>query len=204
MPFMNRYSVAARRGHSAIITDVSLRPLIAVSLAFFACVITNAACQQPVRPTDPTMADLGPSLTPDEIWDQTLGVLRHRGFQPDVQDRANGRISTEPETTKQWYEPWRSDVGENYDVMMASLHTMQRMVTVQFHNENGQWKADVTVDIYQLSEPEPQITSASSVLHGYTGAVPDRTGQRPESKRRWRRVARDGTLEAEILREIVR
>jgi hypothetical protein len=199
MPNMNRYSVAMRVEQTA-----SWRRTKACLAFFMSIIVANTACQQPIRPTEPTMADLGPSLTPDEIWDHSLSVLRTRGFQPDIQDRANGRITTEPETTKQWYEPWRSDVGENYDVMMASLHTMQRMVTVQFRNENDGWKADVKVEIYQLSEPEPQITSASSVLHGYTGTVPDRSGQRPDGKRRWRRVARDGALEAEILQEIVR
>lgn len=181
---------------------ISNRTGALLSLTAAAFAVLSAACQQPIRPTDPTVADLPPSRTPDEIWDHTLSVLRLHGFEPDVQDRANGRISTAPETTRQWYEPWRRDAVEPYDIMVSSFHTMQRQVTVQFRLEGNEWKADVTVDVYQLSEREPQITTASSVLHGYTGALPDTTGHRTE-ERRWRHVGRDGAMESRLLREIV-
>lgn len=172
-------------------------------LGFAVIVAAGVACQQPVRPTEPTLGDLGRERTPDDLWDHTLAVLREHEFTPDRQDRANGRITTRPETSKQWYEPWRSDVVDKYDILLASLHTIQRSVTVQFLHEPDGWKADVTVRIYQLSEPEPQLTTASSVLHGYSGALPDREGRRLGSHREWRDIGRDGALESRLLGEIL-
>lgn len=178
---------------------------LAVGMAIAAGVVvfSSAACQQPARPTEPTMANLGRDRTPDDLWDRTLDVLKEHGFQPDVQDRANGRITTRPTTSKQWYEPWRKDVEDNYDVMMASLHTIQRSATVQFVHEPKGWNAEVTVKIYQLSEPEPQITTASSALHGFTGSLPDQQGRRSGGHRQWREIGRDGVMESELLGEIV-
>ena len=167
-------------------------------------VTASTGCQQPVRPTDPTLTDLAPDQTPDDIWDRTLSVLKEHGFVPDSQDRANGRITTLPTTSKQWHEPWRKDVEDKYDVMMASLHTIRRSATVQFLREANQWRVDVSVRIYQLSEPEPQITTASSALHGFTGALPDSEGRRPGGRRQWRDMGRDGAMESRLLSEIAR
>lgn len=176
----------------------------AFALSVVSGLLSMAACQQPSRPTDPTMGGLQAERTPDDIWDATLDTLREHGFEPEVQDRANGRITTRPTTGKQWHEPWRKDIADNYDVMMASLHTIQRAATVQFVHDPDGWKADVIVRMYQLSEPEPQITTASSVLHGYTGALPDREGRRHGTRRQWRDLGRDGEMESRLLGEIVR
>lgn len=173
-------------------------------MVFVAAMIGGIACQQPIRPTEPTLSDLAPERTPDDIWDQTLSVLTEHGFVPDRQDRANGRITTHPTTSKQWHEPWRKDVADKYDVMMASMHTIRRSATVQFVRESRQWKVDVEVRIQQLSEPEPQITTASSALHGFTGALPDSFGRQSDGRRRWRDMGRDGEMETRLIREIAR
>ncbi|HPF41183.1 MAG TPA: hypothetical protein P5081_15220 [Phycisphaerae bacterium] len=175
-----------------------------LTLAIAAAAAALSGCQQPVRPTDPTMADLPPDTTPADLWDRALTVLNEHGFTPDSQDRANGRITTAPTTSKQWHEPWRKDVEDRYDVMMASLHTIRRDATVQFIHDGARWRADVVVRIYQLSEPEPQITTASSALHGFTGALPDSQGRRSDGQRRWRNMGRDGAMESVILGEILR
>lgn len=166
--------------------------------------LASPGCQQPVRPSEPTLGDLAPEQTPDDIWDRTLAVLKEHEFVPDSQDRANGRITTMPTTSKQWYEPWRKDVVDKYDVIMASLHTIRRSANVQFIRESNRWRVDVTVRIEQLSEPEPQVTTASSVLHGFTGALPDSQGRRSGGMRQWRYMGRDGEMEAQLLSEIAR
>ncbi|MCB9854974.1 MAG: hypothetical protein H6818_04745 [Phycisphaerales bacterium] len=170
--------------------------------AIAAGMAASMGCQQPARPTEPTLSDLAPDQTPDDIWDRTLSVLKEHGFVPDSQDRANGRITTLPTTSKQWHEPWRKDVDDKYDVMMASLHTIRRSAIVQFLRESNRWRVDVTVRIEQLSEPEPQMTTASSVLHGFTGSLPDSQGRRTGSMRRWRDMGRDGAMESRLIREI--
>ena len=169
------------------------------------------ACQMPMSPDGPTVAEVSePQL--DRLWDSALSVLRKHDFQPARQDRALGIIETKPTTSMQWHEFWRQDVATPYDLLDASLHTTQRKVTVRFIREDGSdtsnapWTVTVQVDVYRLSREETQITSASSVLHGFTGALPTAQGRQiasGTSRDHWIYERRDGAVEQRLLRRIL-
>jgi len=172
------------------------------------------ACQMPAPPESRTAADLAePQL--DRLWDSALSVLRKHDFQPVRQDRALGVIETLPTTSMQWYEFWRQDVATPYDLLEASLHTTQRKATVRFLRGDGDpgsdaagqpWTVVVQVDVYRLTREETQITSASSVLHGFTGGLPTARGQESDTRTlqdRWIYERRDGAVEQRLLRRIL-
>ncbi len=173
---------------------------------FVVLALIATGCQQPAEPEGPTVRDLPKQTAPDALWDDAVAVLREHGFRVRVQDRVNGQIITDPETSAQFWEPWRDDVGTQYGITEASLHTMQRQVTVQFQKKNANdWAVDVRVDVYRLSQPETQITTASSVLHGFSGYLPDEEGgslRRTGSRKQWVLTGRDGELEQELIRQI--
>ena len=192
----------------SIIRGISLVGVMLIMLS------GTIACQMPTPPETETAAEVAePQL--DRLWDSALSVLRKHDFQPTRQDRALGIIETMPTTSMQWHEFWRQDVASSYDLFEASLHTTQRKATVRFLRGDGDhsadapdaaWTVTVQVGIYRLSREETQITSASSVLHGFTGALPTARGQESglgASQDRWIYERRDGAVEQRLLRRIL-
>lgn len=59
-----------------------------------------------------------------------MSALRRNHFTIAYADRTAGRIVTQPETSKQWFEFWRSDAPGGYQVLESSLHTIRRVVTI--------------------------------------------------------------------------
>jgi len=176
-----------------------------LSCLCLAMLIGLSACQRPAASEGITTAALADETELDSLWDTTLAVLRKHDFEPDRQDRANGVIETKPITSKQWHEPWRQDVADRYSLLQASLHTTQRRVTVRFVRDTG-WSIEVQVDVYRLTTPESQITSASSVLHAFTGALPTtegRTTKNGQSPERWVHLGRDDAMENRLLNRIL-
>jgi len=177
-----------------------------IGLCFVLLALSLGGCQRPAAPEGPTVRDLPKQTAPDALWDDAVAILRDHGFRVRVQDRVNGQIITDPETSAQFWEPWRDDVGSQYGITEASLHTMQRQVTVQFEKKNAKdWAVDVRVDVYRLSQPETQITTPSSVLHGFSGYLPDEEGgslRRTGSRKQWVLTGRDGQLEQQLINRI--
>lgn len=164
---------------------------------------SHLACQKPLPPQEPTAAVISTQEDVASLWESALSVLRKFEFVPDRQDRAVGVITTLPMTSMQWHEPWRQDVVDGYHLLESSLHTTQRVVTVRFHS-GEQPHVDVQVDVYRASQPETQITSASSVLHGFAGLLPTETGVLATAAQvDWVPLGRDAALEDRILRRIL-
>ena len=110
----------------------------------------------------------------------------------------------DPTTSMQWGEFWRQDVADSYSYGEASLHTIQRQATVRFV-KNGGWRVEVQVDVYRLSMPDSQITSASSCLQSFSGIIPDAGGTvtKGTSRRTWVHIGRDGAMEQRLLDRIL-
>lgn len=166
--------------------------------------IAATGCQQPVRPETPTSSVINDNDV-QPLWDSALAVLLKHDFQPDRQDRTAGIITTLPTTSKQWGEPWRQDVADNYSLLESSLHTIQRKATVRFIHDK-QWTIDVQVDVYRLSTPEYQITNSSSAIRSFDANLPTATGAvvtNAHSARRWVHLGRDGAMEERLLSRIL-
>ncbi len=166
----------------------------------------HIGCQKPIPPTEPTAGALAPDEDLDAIWDASLSVLNKFDMRPDRQDRALGIITTFPTTSAQWFEPWRQDVASGRDLLESSIATHQRKATVRFVR-NDAWTIEIQVDVYRLSRQETQITTASSMLHGFAGLIPTETGYREGSigamRPNWVHLGRDGAMERRLLRRIL-
>lgn len=141
------------------------------------------------------------------LWDSALSVLRKHDLRPVRQDRAMGEIETSATTSQQWGEFWRQDVAELYSLAHASLHTTQRKAVVRFVRGEPGWHVEVQVDVYRLSTPESQITTASSAIQAFSGVLPTTEGQTvqdPQAEHRWVHLGRDPSMEVRLLRQILR
>ena len=172
---------------------------ILVGLAF------AVGCHKPAPPQGPT-AEFIQHDDVDPLWQAAQSVLRKHDFQVDRQDLAAGVIETLPTTSQHFSEFWRQDVADPYSFGQATMHTMQRKATVRFIRAPGsQWTIELEVDVYRLSTPEHQVTSASSALLAFSGGLPTATGQvgvNASKQREWVPLGRDGEMESRLLSQI--
>lgn len=166
----------------------------------------GSGCQKPAPVEEWVTASPIAESDLDMLWDETLSVLRKHDFPPDRQDRVNGIIETTPATSQQWGEFWRQDVADMYSLTQSSLHTTQRKATIRFvRDDEGEWRLEVQVDIYRLSTPESQVTTASSALQSFSGVLPTTKGRlrRKSQGRHWVHLGRDEAMETRLLDRIV-
>lgn len=171
------------------------------------CAIGALGCQRPAAPEGPTRETV-PSTALEPLWDAALTVLPKHGFRPDRQDRAAGVIASLPTTSQHFWEFWRQDVAEPYGFVHASLHTTQRKATVRFIRDaqSGGWSIDVQIDVYRLTTPEHQITTASSAIQGLGTALPTAEGRMVRDATAlhdWVHLGRDGEMEWRLLQRIL-
>jgi len=174
--------------------------IVAAALPIF------SGCHKPAPPQGPT-AEFIERDHVDALWQASQSVLRKHDFQIDRQDLAAGVIETLPTTSQHYFEFWRQDVADPYSFAQATLHTMQRKATVRFVRtpSDPQWTIELQVDVYRLSTPEHQVTSASSALLAFSGGLPTATGQVGQSamkQREWVPLGRDPELESRLLSQI--
>ncbi|MEW6250391.1 MAG: hypothetical protein AB1716_07075 [Planctomycetota bacterium] len=163
----------------------------------------------------------------ESLFDRTLSVLRRHDFSPDRVERPRGVIVSEPSTSAQWFEWWRGDARGGYQLLESCLHTMQRVVTVNFEPlddearaamapaaeaeaaverppAGGTYRVTVKVDKLRRLLPARQITTGSAALHIYNERVPTFEGLRGPASRevRWVPLGRDGLLESYLLQRL--
>lgn len=177
-----------------------------LALALLTSLACAPGCHKPAPPEGPT-AEFIEHDDVDPLWQAAQSVLRKHDFQIDRQDLAAGVIETLPTTSQHFSEFWRQDVADPYSFGQATMHTMQRKATVRFLREATvrQWSVELQVDVYRLSTPEHQVTSASSALLAFSGGLPTATGQvgvNASKQREWVALGRDGEMESRLLSQI--
>lgn len=177
--------------------------------------LVQTGCRAPAEMSGPTEIVLSISDR-DRFVDNTLTLLRENDFAPQRVDRGAGRIVAGPTTGAQWFEFWRSDSQGPYQLLESSMHTTQRVVTVQFEPLSTttqaaeaaaqSYRVNVQVDKLRYNAPERQITTASGALQIYSEKIPTTEGLRKASTagEAWIPVGRDGLLESFLLQRIAR
>lgn len=167
----------------------------------------HAGCAAPTQPERTTSSPVySEELEP--LWEATLSVLLKHDFLPQRQDRAMGIITTKPTTSRQYGEIWRQDVDplDSYSMAEANLQTIQRQATIRFvHAEQG-WQLEVQVDVFRLSMPESQVTTASSAIQAFSGVLPTTEGRiarDPGIRKHWVPLGRDQHMEERLLDRIL-
>lgn len=113
----------------------------------------------------------------DDVWDETLDVLREHYFIPDRQDRRAGTIVTYPTLSKQWFEFWRDDAQGEYEVAESSIQSIRRQVEVKFVPVKDKYEVRFCVHVQRKNQPARQITDSAAVIMAFRDRTPLVTGE---------------------------
>lgn len=177
------------------------------TIVVLAMIIGVSGCQAPAARVE-TTARLIELTQRDEFIDDALTFLREHDFTPDIVDRELGILLTEPSTSGQWFEFWRSDVHGRYQMFEASIHTIRRSIRVELapRPEQGETAYDlmVQVDKERFSSPQRQVTNTLSALGIYSERIPTREGLLAARQQgdHWVALGRDGPFEDYLLERI--
>lgn len=180
------------------------------TLATFFCLVPIiVGCQEPLQPTQSTVARVtidSPERF-DELWETVGDVLRRQFFQLDRRDRQAGLITTFPDTTANAFEFWRPQPKNPYYWWEANVQTIQRRVTVKLDaiEETAAYDVDIQVDRLHYRLEERQITNSAAALQLYGGEAPTFSGEsdRPSETARWIPLGRDEPMEKQLLTAIL-
>ena len=157
----------------------------ALSLATSGCELQppthSAAVRAAVTKSDPALA------TPDywwgrppvasadaadfqRAWEACRAELRGRLFRVDREEYRLGLMSSEPMTSKQGFEPWRSDAVTAHDVDESTLATIRR--TVRFEvakTDGGGYRVVPKVLVERFASAERRLTAISQYHQAFSG-----------------------------------
>jgi hypothetical protein len=149
-----------------------------------------------------TTMNIATELAEDALWNRCQHVLRDHRFELDQINRRTGTIVTVPETSQQYFEPWRDDAVTRYDRFEANLNTIRRyaIVTVE---PTGRWPAEPTITVEVRKEryslPERQFNASAEAQRVFSDHLPTMTGQPADQSGYWYDIGRDAAMEARLL-----
>ena len=146
----------------------------------------------------------------DKLWNLCQEIARERFFDLDQQDYREGILTTRAVISRQFFEPWRDDCGDSYEVLQSSLQTVRRTIHFEFSRMPGGYAVTPKVVVERLPQLIERITSPSEAVHAFEGVAP--LSKDPadlaarvaleDSTEHWYAIGRDVALEAELAKEI--
>jgi len=144
----------------------------------------------------------------DVLWTTACDTLRDRSFRLDRQDKANGVLTSFPETSAQGFELWRPQPQPAYYWWEANTQTVARQATVQLvpGEQANEIELDVKVERLRYRLEERQIDNAAGAMRLYSADAPTVSGERakPSETGRWYSLGRDAHMERALLDRILR
>ena len=138
-----------------------------------------------------------------KLWDACRVEVRHREFLIDREDYRAGLLTTQPLTSRQFWEVWRRDVGTIDGLEDSSLASIRR--TVRFNlirQEDGTYLATPRVLIERYASVERRLTSITQYHTAFSSPRPtqesDTTTTPGLPTDYWYAVGRDQALEKDL------
>ena len=137
------------------------------------------------------------------VMEKAEGVLSAMHFGIDKADVSAGYIRTRPLEGGQFFEFWRQDNIDSYSFGEANLHSLRRIVELEFQPQNGQVCVDGAVRTYRLSLPGSEnlnVTHASEVFtRNQSKLLEFELSEDQRSNMTWVELGEDEVLKSEIL-----
>jgi len=174
-----------------------------ISVSFCALLL---GCTKPTQPRWEGIAVEKASF--DQVWEVCLTSLKDRGLKVDRQDRRFGLIVSEPTIGEQFFEFWRKDAVSSDDVLLSSLHTIRRIVSIQVTTQGPRkFEVRVQAQAQRASIPGDQLDNTVEAFEllnrqGIPASPSRRDYVRPQAEPIWVDIGREPALEQYILEDI--
>jgi hypothetical protein len=148
----------------------------------------------------------------DALWHACEDAARHFGFWIDREDFRGGLITTQPLTSKQFWEFWRNDVATLEDVANSSLATYRRTLRFDIDKQkDGGFVATPRVVIERYSRSEQPITASVYLRNAFRTQRHNRNYGTRETDRGvalprkyWYATGRDEAIEREVAKAVAK
>ena len=144
----------------------------------------------------------------DQVWEVCLASLKDCGLKVDRQDRRFGLMVSEPTTGQQFFEFWRKDAVSSDDLLLSSLHTIRRTVSIQVTTQGPRkFEVRVQAQAQRASMPGDQLDNTAEAFElmsrqGIPASPSRRDYVRPQAEPIWVDIGREPALEQYILEDI--
>ena len=124
----------------------------------------------------------------DAVWRGSIEVLRRYHFSLDRQDRRAGIITTHPMLARHWFEFWRSDAANAFDLAEGTLQTVMRRAVVRVApgKAEGTYQPIVVVEVTRPDRQGLEIVAAGEAYDKFLDTYGDDDtlyGRRQRQKR---------------------
>ena len=172
-----------------------LTALIAVCLLFGA---SGCAKQVEVAPSEPVCMSLA---SKEDMMKAAEDVLKKKQFVIEKYDLDAGYIVTRPMRGSQFFEVWKGDNIGGVNKGRSSIHSIQRVVEMDFTPGSGQWCLICTAEMQRFSMPEKQLRGHSRASRAFVegGTSMMRLYPDTEGEMAWIDLGRDGELERNLI-----
>ena len=145
-------------------------------------------------------------LNLDEAMQASEDVLGRLRFPIEKYDSDAALIRTGPYEGAHFFEFWRMDDASAYDRAYSNLHSIRRIVELNFDQQNGQLCIQCRVDMQQMSIPEEEVVGSSKGFTLFSESDETRQSLRlnPEQQKNmaWLDMGQDHRLAAKIMKKI--
>ena len=177
---------------------------VVLMIAVVGCVllpVSGCGKQVSVASSDPICLSL---VGKPEMMETAQKILVKKKFVIEKYDIDAGYILTRPMRGSQFFEPWRGDTVGAANKAASNIHSIERVVAMNFTKETGQLCVECIVDSRRLSMPQKQLKSQSEAAAIFVGGSTSVMQLTPDTDEdiAWIDLGRDGALERDILGRI--
>ena len=160
--------------------------------------VSGCGKQVAVAPSEPLCISL---TGKEDIMKAAEDVLKKKQFVIEKYDIDAGYIVTRPMRGSQFFEIWRGDNVGSVNKGRSNIHSIQRVVEMNFTPGNDQWCIACTADMQRFSMPEKQLKGHSRASRVFVEGGTSMMGLYPdtEGKMAWIDIGRDGELERKLI-----
>ena len=128
-------------------------------------------------------------------------VLKKKQFVIEKYDLDAGYIVTRPMRGSQFFEIWKGDNVGEANKGRSNIHSIQRVVEMNFTQGNGQWCLACTADMQRFSMVVKELKSRARAAHVFVegGTSMMRLYPGTEEEMAWIDLGRDGALEKNLI-----